>query len=193
MFDWLHFISYAAAATITPGPNNIISMSSAGQQGFRKSYPFNLGQWLGLSIVMVTGALFCNTLSAVIPKIKTPMLFVGAAYMLWLAWKTFRRSSVIEEDSRQVNFLSGVCLQFINPKTFVYCVVSMEAYILPHYQGNYPALVGFGLLLAAIGAFNTLLWGLFGSAFKTLFTRYARITNTVMALLLVYCAVALFL
>ena len=191
--SWLHFLSYAVVTAATPGPNNIMSMSNAGRLGFRRSFPFNLGIWAGFSLVMLLCTIFCGTLSALIPKIKLPMLFVGAAYMLWLAWKTFRSSSAIEEDHRGGGFVSGMLLQFINPKIYIYGVVSLEAYILPFYQGRWVALILFALLLAFIGFTFTLLWALFGSVFKLLFSRYAKITNTIMALLLVYCAVSLFL
>ena len=122
------------------------------------------------------------------------MLVIGAAYMLYLAWKTFRSPPVAEGgEQTKSGFLSGLVLQFVNPKIYIYCIVSMEAYILPYYQGNWPALVGFALLLAFIGFIFTLCWALFGSVFKLFFSKYARATNTIMALLLVYCAVSLFL
>ncbi len=193
MFSWLNFLSYAVVTAVTPGPNNIMSMSNAGRLGFRKSFPFNLGIWIGFSIVMLICTFFCNTLSAVIPKIKIPMLVLGAVYMLYLSWKTFRSSSVIEENHSKSGMLSGLLLQFVNPKIYIYCIVSMEAYILPYYQGQWGPLVFFALLLAFIGFAFTLCWSLFGSVFKLLFSKYAKITNTIMALLLVYCAVSLFL
>ena len=191
--SWLHFLSYAVVTAATPGPNTIMSMSNAGRLGLKRSFPFNLGIWLGFSIVMLLCTLFCGALSSLIPKIKMPMLVIGAAYMLFLAWKTFRSTGVIEEDSRHGNFLSGMFLQFVNPKIYIYGIVSLEAYILPAYQGNWGILALFALLLAFIGFVFTLLWALFGSVFNMLFSRYGRITNTVMALLLVYCAVSLFL
>lgn len=193
MFSWIQFLSYAIVTAVTPGPNNIMSMSNAGRQGFRKTLPFNFGIWIGFSLVMLMCTFFCNTLSTLIPKIKTPMLFVGAAYILYLAWKTFKSSSVIEEDERHGNFISGLILQFVNPKIYIYCIVSMEAYILPYYHGEWNVLIFFALLLAFIGFAFTLLWALFGSVFKILFSKYAKITNAIMALLLVYCAVSLFL
>ena len=193
MFSWVSFLSYAVATAVTPGPNNIMSMSNASRLGFRKSFPFNLGIWIGFSLVMLVCTFFCNTLSAVIPKIKTPMLILGALYMLWLAWKTFKSSSVIEESHSRSSLLSGLVLQFINPKIYIYCIVSMEAYILPFYQGQWRALVFFALLLAFIGFVFTLCWSLFGSVFRLLFSKYAKITNTIMALLLLYCALSLFL
>ena len=120
MFSWANFLTYAIITAVTPGPNNIMSMSNAGRLGFKKSLSFNFGIWVGFSIVMLVCTFFCNTLSAFIPKIKLPMLIIGALYMLWLAWKTFRSSSEIKEDHSRSGFLSGLLLQFINPKsTFI--------------------------------------------------------------------------
>lgn len=193
MFNWLNFLSYAIVTAVTPGPNNIMSMSNAGRLGFKKSFPFNLGIWAGFSIVMLVCTFFCNMMSEVISKIKTPMLVIGACYMLWLAWKTLKSSSVIEEKHSQSSFFSGAVLQFVNPKIYIYCIVSMEAYILPFYQGELIPLIFFALLLAFIGFAFTLCWSLFGSFFKLIFSKYAKATNIIMAGLLIYCAISLFL
>ena len=192
MFHWISFLTYAIVTAITPGPNNIMSMSNGSRRGFQKALPFNLGIWAGFSAVMILCTAFCSLLSQWIPKIKLPMLVVGACYMLYLAWETFRSSGAIEEDHSRDGFLSGLLLQFINPKIYIYCIMSMEAYILPFYQGQIPALVGFSILLALIGFASTLCWSAFGSAFKRLFSTHAKLVNTSMALLLVYCAVSLF-
>ena len=69
MFHWLNFLSYAVVTAVTPGPNNIMSMSNAGRLGLRKSFPFNLGVWAGFSVVMLSCTFFCNILSEVIPSI----------------------------------------------------------------------------------------------------------------------------
>ncbi len=141
---------------------------------------------------MAMCTLFCSLLSSFIPRIKTPMLLAGAAYMLYLAYETFRSSSDIQDQNSRSSFLSGLILQFINPKIYIYCIISMEAYILPYYSHSPFILFCFAMLLAFIGFLFTLCWSAFGSAFKLLFSKYARITNTVMALLLIYCAVSLF-
>ena len=196
MFSWISFLSYAVATAATPGPNNLMSMSNAGKYGFRRAFPFNLGILTGFAIVMLICTFFCSALSGLIPKIKTPMLVVGAVYMLWLAYKTFKSPPISAEnegDASKKGYVSGLVLQFINPKIYIYCIVSMEAYILPYYQGQWLSLFFFAMLLAFIGFVFTLCWALFGSAFKRLFSGYATVTNTVMSLLLVYCAVSLFL
>ena len=120
MFSWLNFLTYAVITAVTPGPNNIMSMSNAGRLGFIKTIPFNLGIWSGFSVVMLVCTLFCSLLSSVIPKIKIPMLIIGAVYMLYLAWKTIKSTSDIEENYSRSSFLSGLALQFVNPKIYIY-------------------------------------------------------------------------
>ena len=193
MFNWINFLTYAVITTATPGPNNIMSMSNAGRVGLKKSYPFNLGIWVGFMTVMIICTVLSSVLNAVMPIIKTPMLMVGGAYLLYLAYTTFKRSGAIQEKQVKNGFLSGLFLQFINPKIYIYGLISMESYILPYYQNSPVQLFGFAILLATIGCFFNLCWAAFGSVFRILFSQYARVTNTVMSLLLVYCAVSLFL
>lgn len=191
MFPWFSFLTYAVVTAVTPGPNNIMSMSNGSRKGFRGALPFNLGIWVGFSIVMLLCTAFCDGLSALIPKIKLPMLVAGALYMLYLAWETFCGGEIREDHSRD-GFWSGLALQFINPKIYLYCILSMEAYILPFYHGQLLPLTAYALLLAFIGFAFTLCWSAFGSVFRLLFSRRAQVVNTIMALLLVYCAVSLF-
>lgn len=192
MLNWPNFLTYLVVTAITPGPNNIMSMSNGGRLGFKKALPFNLGIWVAVSVISVVSTLFCSILSSIMPKIMFPMLILGASYMLYLAWKTFKSTSKIDEKHSKSDFFSGFTLQFVNAKLYIYCIVSIEAYILPYYAGQVGPLFGFALFIAFIGFSATLCWSAFGSIFKVFFSKYAKITNTIMALLLVYCAASLF-
>ena len=167
-------------------------MSNGTQLGFRRALPFNFGILAGFSLVMVLCTLLCSTLSAMLPVVKKPMLVIGAAYLLYLAWRTWRRSGVADTAAVHSGFLSGFLLQFINPKIYIYCIVAMEGYVLPVYAGQPVALLLFALLLAVIGFSFTLCWSAFGSLLRQLFSTHARVINTCMALALVWCAVKLF-
>lgn len=193
MFPWVSFLTYTVITAATPGPNTLMSMSNAGRKGFRRALPFNFGIWAGFSVVMILCAVFCGTLSALIPRIRLPMTIAGALYMLYLAWNIFRRGSSMEAQGNQSGFLGGLALQFVNPKIYLYGILSMEVYILPYYQNQPLTLLGFALLLALIGFIFTLCWAAFGSVFRRVFSHHGRIVNTIMALLLVYCAISLFL
>lgn len=191
--DWFHFLAYVSITAITPGPNTIASMSNASRVGFGKALPFNFGIWAAFSLVSLVCAVFCTLLSALIPVIQTPLLVVGGLYMLYLAWHMWTSTGITQNATGKNSFLSGALLQFVNPKIYVYCLVSMQAYILPHYGQSLWIVAGFALFLAFAGFVCTLIWAAAGSMLKVLFSQYATITNRLLALALVYCAVALFL
>lgn len=193
MFDWFSFLSYTFVTAVTPGPNTLSAMSVGGRLGFRRGLPFNLGIWLGFSVVMLLCTFLCSSLEALIPRIRLPMLILGAAYMLYLAWGTYKSAPLTEKEGVGGSFLSGLWLQFVNVKIYIYGIMSMEAYVLPYFHGRPGVLALFALLLAFIGFVFTLLWSLFGSVFRSLFSKHGKITNTVLALMLVYCALSLFL
>lgn len=193
MFPVSDFLMYCFITAYTPGANNLLSMSNAARLGFRKSVSFNFGITMGFLIVMTVCTLFSSTLYSALPKVKFYMQLLGAAYMLYLAWKVWKTSSDLEVESRkEASFLSGMVLQFLNPKIYIYAITAMSLYILPLYH-SVVALIVFVLILTIIGASGSYVWALFGSAFCRFFTKHTKGVNLVMALLLVYCAVSLYL
>ena len=192
MFPVSDFLIYCFITAYTPGANNLLSMSNAARLGFRKSVSFNFGITMGFLIVMTVCTLFSSTLYSALPKVKFYMQLLGAAYMLYLAWKVWKTSSDLEVESRkESSFLSGMVLQFMTPKIYIYAITAVSLYILPLYH-SVVALIVFVLILTIIGASGSYVWALFGSAFCRFFTKHTKGVNLVMALLLVYCAVSLF-
>lgn len=192
MFNWPAFVTYILITAITPGPNTIASMSNGSKYGFAKSFPFNLGIFAAFSLIMLLCAVFSSALYCLLPTIKLPMLIIGALYILWLAYKTYTSDGRLKaSEPNEALFRSGALLQFVNPKIFIYGITALSAYILPYYSNAF-VVFGFCILLAFVGFVCTLLWSAFGSVFKTLFSQHTKLVNTIMALLLVYCAVALF-
>lgn len=193
VFPVSEFLIYCFVTAYTPGANNLLSMSNAARLGFRKSFRFNLGITMGFLIVMSVCTVFSSVLYSVLPKIKIFMQIAGAAYMLCLAWKVWKTSSDFEaENGKESGFPEGMILQFMNPKIYIYAITAMSLYILPVFHSA-AALIGFTLILTAIGASGSYVWALFGSAFCRFFARHTKAVNLIMALLLVYCAISLFL
>ena len=188
------FLSYVLVTTFTPGPNNIISMSNASRYGFKKSIFFNVGIFFGFFIIIALSSIFSVTLYNLIPSVKPIMTSIGAVYILWLAWKTYKSQPHSESDNEKNTntFLSGFLLQFVNPKVILYGVTTVSTFIVPYYKSGV-VLAIFSAILASIGFVATCCWSLFGSVFQTLLIKNEKVINVVMALLLVYCAVSLFL
>lgn len=193
MFNLYPFLLYIFVTAYTPGPNNIMSLSNAVRYGFKKSFPFNLGILAGFSIVMLVCTLLSATIFSYIHQAKIYMQIIGAAYMIYLAWKTWKSSSEIKlEETKGASFTSGLTLQFINPKIYIYAVTAMSTFILPYFDSTF-SLVGFALFLAFVGFTGTVTWSAFGSTFQKLLSNYAKVVSPILALLLIYCAVSLFL
>ena len=188
------FLSYIFMSAYTPGPNNIMAMSLASTAGFRTGMRFCFGVFFGFLGVMSLCTAFSALLFTVIPKIEPVMRYIGAAYILWLAWKIFtsKPSAGNGQQTKRGYFLSGIILQFINVKVILYGITAVSAFILPYY--NSPGwLVFFVLLLSFVGFSGTFCWVVFGSVFQKLFINHRKLMNAVMALLLVYCALSILL
>ena len=187
------FFSYVSLMAFTPGPNNIMAMTNAGKYGFRGAMPFNVGVFLGVSAVVSCCAVFSSLLYEFIPTVKPVMLCLGAAYILWLAWKVWRdspRAGTGGTPSRTNTVASGMILQLVNVKIITYGLTVMASFILPYYRDPFH-IAGFVLVTSAVCFTSTCCWAAFGAAFDRLFKRHGRVLNAVMALLLVYCAVTM--
>jgi threonine/homoserine/homoserine lactone efflux protein len=192
MFPWISFLSYIIIVAYTPGPNNIMSMNNAKNAGFRKGMVFNFGIFTGFIVVMILCLIFSTVLYSVVPKIQFPMKILGAAYMVYLIIKTLVPSREHEIKSNNGSFLVGALLQLINPKLIIYGITAISSFILPYYN-EISVLLLFALLLSFVGFTGTVCWALFGSLFSVLFNKHGKISNIIMAALLLYCVVTLFL
>jgi threonine/homoserine/homoserine lactone efflux protein len=169
-----------------------MSMNNAKNAGFKKGIVFNFGIFAGFFVVMILCLIFSTVLYTLVPKIQLPMKILGAAYMVYLIIKTLAPSKAHEIKNNNGSFLIGALLQLINPKIIIYGITAMSSYILVYYN-EVPILVFFAFLLAFVGFTGTLCWALFGSIFSILFNKHGKIVNIIMAILLLYCTVSLFL
>ncbi len=188
MFSLSNYISIMIAPTFTPGPNNILSMSNAVKLGLKKGLPFNLGVGVGSFVVSVIITLLSKVLYDYIPSIVAVMRFVGFAYMMYLAFKTYTASTDIENGSTNVSFTSAFFLQFINPKSIVFCTSLITTQLLPYFD-NIVEMIPYLMIRGAVSFSGSFTWSLFGSMFKKLFKTHGKIINIIMALLLVYSAI----
>ncbi|WP_318614618.1 LysE family transporter [Sporosarcina sp. YIM B06819] len=190
------FLVYVFVMSFTPGPNNIMAMLFANQYGFKKTIRFCLGVGAGFFVIMILSSYFNLLLHNVIPKIELPMMILGAGYMLYLAYKiitsTTNGNGNGNDRGKYNSFLAGMLLQFVNPKGVLYCITVVGTFILP-YHSSHSSLLLLSLFLGFVGILSTGSWSLFGSVFQKFLSKYRQQFNVVMALLLVYSAVSIFM
>lgn len=75
----------------------------------------------------------------------------------------------------------------MNVKILMLGIAFYSGYILPY--GFHPGrIVAFALVMALCAGSGNLIWATLGSLLFPLYKKYAQVINTVMALLLVWCA-----
>ena len=122
------FWTYTLITAMTPGPNNILALSSATSHGFRQSTRVLAGMSLGFLIVMLLCAGISFSLAVIDP---------AAGYIVWLAWKI--ATSPTKEDGLQakpISFWASFALQFVNVKIILYGVTALSTFVLPQTQAR---------------------------------------------------------
>ena len=181
------FIVFAAVMYFTPGPNNVMLLSSGLTYGFRRTLPHIAGITFGMAFMIAAVGLGLGTIFIAYPVLQTILKYAGAAYLIYLAAAIAMSGAVpsAQDNARgPMTFWGAAVFQWINVKGWVMVIGSITAYA---------AIAGFPwniviqtLITLVIGAFATVAWALFGSALRPILRspRAVRAFNIVMALLL---------
>ena len=181
-------LSYVFVSTVTPGPNNMVSMSGAAQNGFAYSLRYTTGVFIGFFALGLLAGGFTAMLYDVLPAIEPWLLALGSAYILYLAWQVWRsKPGESGEAGKSRGVLTGILMQAVNVKGILFAVTGMASYVLPHYR-DLPHLALCSAVMAASCFVCCCIWALFGSVLVGAYRKHTKIVNGVMALALVWCA-----
>ena len=186
-------ISYVLISSFTPGPSNISSASMAVIHGYKKTIYYQVGLAAGVFLLMVLSGLFSTTLLNIFPSIEPIMRYVGAGYILYLAFEILKASySFNDESTKPLGLANGFMLQILNPKLTVYAFTLFSAFLAP-ITTNVPLLVSAAIILAGTSFCATSVWALFGTAIQAYLhnPRLKLAVNIILSLSLVFTALAL--
>ena len=146
----LPLLTYMATMSVTPGPNNLMLAASGVNFGFRRTLPHMLGISIGVGIQIVLVASLLAWAMTWLDALRLPLVFVGCAYLLWLAWRQAGAGQPgNSEKSRPLGFFGAALFQWVNPKAWM-MVLNAAILFLPH--GNWTAV----LWMAAMSVFVNL-------------------------------------
>jgi cysteine/O-acetylserine efflux protein len=191
MINLYPFLIYVVVTTFTPGPNNIMAMTNAMRDGYKKTIRFVFGIVTGFFVVLFISGLLNLALADLLPSVKKWLNILGAAYMVFLAIHIML-SKPIEDDpaGNSLNsFKAGFIMQFLNIKVIVYGITVFSIFIIDTYHD--PLSIGiFSLGLALVGYAASTTWAFGGNLFRKFLLNHSRIFNIAMGGLLIYTAIA---
>ena len=187
----ISFLAYAFTTALTPGPNNFLTLKTVGRFGIKRSWPMMLGILAGIGVIMPLTAILSSLLAAWIPQLSVIARYLGAVYILYLAYKIWTSPAPsIDPTQKAPRFFTGMGLQFLNVKIILYAITSLNSFVLPITQNPW-VVAGYALLLTSISGISLVIWAGLGALLTQIMQKHYRIINAVLALILVESAITL--
>ena len=192
----LPLLLFSISTAITPGPNNVMVTASGVNFGYRKTLPHILGITFGFPVMIVLIGLGLGSVFKSFPVIHHILKYIGATYLLYLAWKIATFSSINNNGGRNkpFTFWQAVIFQWVNPKAWVMAVGAISAFTSVGCDVFFEVfLIAFVFCIVCFPCIS--LWAFLGANIKRLLTTnyYRKIFNISMAFLLVLSLVPVFL
>ena len=158
-------VAFAVSMSATPGPNNTMLTASGAAWGFRRTVPHMAGITVGFPAMLLAIALGAGEVLRARPWLHDALRWIGAAYLLWLAWHiaSARPSSGPgKAGGRPLGFARAALFQWVNPKAWVIAAGAVVTYT----TASGPALVAqaatLALIFLVVSVPSTAVWTLAG-------------------------------
>jgi len=186
----LSVISFAIATAFTPGPNNLMLLSSGLTFGYKRTLGHIVGVAVGFPIMVLAVGLGVGVMLEHYPMAYEVLKVLGFGYLLWMAWHIANTQGSIQadtyKDDKPFTFFQAALFQWVNPKAWIMAVTAISSFTTQSSDVWYQvAIIAFVYLV--VGIFSTHSWALGGVLLhKWLQSQRAiRNFNRVMALLIV--------
>jgi threonine/homoserine/homoserine lactone efflux protein len=191
----LAFVVFAAVMFFTPGPNNIMVLSSGLTYGFRRTMPHILGITFGFAFMVGAVGFGFGAVFLAFPVLQTILKYAGAAYLVYLAAAIAMSGPPKPGDTGRgpMTFFGAAMFQWVNVKGWVMVIGTITAYAaIAAFPWNIAIQTALSL---GMGIVSTSIWTLFGSALRPVLTSpiAVRAFNIVMAILLLASLIPVFM
>lgn len=190
----LSMAAFALAASISPGPVNIVALGAGAQHGLRPAMRHVTGATLGFILLLILIGLGLHQVLRHWPGLTLALHWAGVLFLLYMAWKLASDNGALGEgrDTQSPSLLRGAAMQWLNPKAWLACVAGIGAFVG---QGETALLGQFSLIYLVICYLSLGCWALAGSLIRGYLDnpRRMRLFNRSLAALLVLSALYLML
>jgi threonine/homoserine/homoserine lactone efflux protein len=194
-FELLAAISiYYVIMYATPGPNNSILTASGIKFGFTRTIPNIFGIPTGHGIQLTLVCFGLGSLFLQFPFLLNILKYIGATYLLYLAWKMFGSLNIkINEDkSAPLKYYEAILFQFVNPKAWVICITAVSLFY-PEKENIFVGTLFMVVMSTIINIPSISIWALGGSIIRKYLNNYKLKKNIewILAFLLVVTAISI--
>ncbi|KJY85908.1 MULTISPECIES: LysE family translocator [Vibrio] len=156
------FLLFAVSISMTPGAGNIALIGLSSRYGVSATLPFIVGNAVGVIAILAGASVGLAGLLALYPTLYLALKWLGAAYLLYMAWGIANMELDNNASVKKSGFLSGIMVQILNPKGWVASITVFSQFVSP--ASNYVVQVVFIIgVMVITGVIGMLIWAYFGS------------------------------
>ena len=199
MITWellLAISAYNFVMYVTPGPNNSILTASGIKFGFLRSIPNILGIPTGHGLQLTLVCLGLGSLFSAFPILLDILRYVGAIYILYLAYKMFGSLNITtaEDKTRPLKYYEAILFQFVNPKAWVICITAVSLFY-PEQENLFIGTLFMVVMSTVINIPSISIWAFSGSVIRYYLNniKLKKIIEWLLAILLILTAISVFL
>ena len=186
-----HFLIYCIINALTPGPGNILALNTVTNYGWKKGRPLFFGIFAGYYVVQILCALFLYSVGTFLPAFLDILKYIGAAYILWLAYRIAVSPLPDENTAKSSSFMKGFMLQFVNVKIYLFGITALTGFIV-QWSNDLHVILLVEIAIATLGTIATSIWILAGALLQTFYVKHFKIINIILALTLLECVYSMF-
>lgn len=121
---------FALAASLSPGPVNLVGLGTGARRGFLPGMIHVAGATCGFTVLLVLIGFGLQALLLQWPWLLALIRWAGAAFFVYMAWKLWRDEGQLEAGEARPGslFLQGALMQWLNPKAWLASAAGMGAF-----------------------------------------------------------------
>ncbi len=164
---------FSLTMSISPGPVNMVIVSSGANHGFRRTIPFVSGATIGFTLLLIFVGFFFMQVVSGHPVFLMYLELIGSVFIIYVGYKIAASTPEISLNKRDVpTFGQGFLLQWLNPKAWIACASGVAMFSSP--DGSV-TLITFITVYFLICYASLAAWAVLGDQVSVLLNNHLRI------------------
>ncbi len=187
----LAIFSFSIVMSISPGPVNIIIVTSGINHGFKKTFSFISGATIGFTLLLFLLAIGLKSILDLYVDFLFYVEIIGSSFIVYMGYKiatSLGEISIENKENKIPTFYNGFLLQWLNPKAWIACISGVSMFV-----NSDKTLFIFVLIYFVVCYLCLSFWGILGQKIAMFLSTNIRlrIFNMIMGSILIFSALLL--
>jgi threonine/homoserine/homoserine lactone efflux protein len=170
---FIAMFSFSLVMSISPGPVNMIILSSGASYGIRKTFPFVSGATIGFTLLLLFLGLGFYKVIEIYPDILKYLAIAGSLFIVYMGYLIASSKPELDiEKQNKPTFIQGFLLQWLNPKAWIACVAGASLFSASH---SNKVFLTFSLVYFLVCYLSLFSWSLLGNKATVLLNSESRL------------------